>query len=203
MLDFNDAIGKQRSTDLIPNGTIAVVQIKIRRGNAGSDGMLKRSKNGDSEGLDCELNVIGGEHHGRRFWEWITVAGVTEGQAQAAEFSRAKLCAILESARGIKPNDLSEAANRARQTSGYADFNGLFFIAKIGIERGQPRSDGNGNFPDKNKLLEAITPDRQDWQPVEQVAPKQPSGGAAASVPNAVAKSETVKQQIVKPSWAK
>ena len=29
-MDFNDATGKQRSTDLIPNETIAVVQLKIR-----------------------------------------------------------------------------------------------------------------------------------------------------------------------------
>ena len=36
------------------------------------------------------------------------------------------------------------------------------FIAKIGIEKGQPKPDGNGTFPDRNKLLEVITPDRRD-----------------------------------------
>jgi hypothetical protein len=202
-MDFNDATGKQRSTDLIPNDTIAVVQLKIRPGNAGPDGMLKRSKNGDSEALDCELKVIGGQYHNRKFWDLITVAGVTERHAKAAEISHAKLCAILESARGIKPNDLSKSAKQARQTNGWADFNGLSFIAKIGIEKGQPKPDGNDTFPDRNKLLEVITPDRRDWHPVEQIVKH---GGAAApgettGVPPTPATPEPAK--IEKPPWAR
>ena len=109
-MDFNDATGKQRSTDLIPNETIAVVQLKIRPGNAGPDGMLKRSKNGNSEALDCELKVIGGQYHNRKFWDLITVAGVTERHAKAAEISHVKLCAILESRRAASSRTISAKA---------------------------------------------------------------------------------------------
>src|SRR5437870_4332538 len=62
MMDFNDATGKQRSLDLIPHGTIATVQIKVRPGTAGEGGWLKRSKDGNSEALDLELTVIGGPY---------------------------------------------------------------------------------------------------------------------------------------------
>jgi hypothetical protein len=160
--------------------------------------LLKPSKNSDSEALDCEFKAVGGEYNGRKFWGLFTVGGVTDGQAQAGEISRTKLCAILESARGIRPNDTSEAAKLARQTNGYADFNGLTFIAKIGIERGQQKPDSTGNFPDKNFLLEAITPDRREWRPVDQAAKQSATAPAPASV---AAKPEAA--QISRPQWAK
>ena len=91
--DFNTA-GEQRS--LIPDRTIAIVQLNIRPGDAGEDGLLKRSKTGEAEGLDCELVVIGGDYDKRKFWEWLTVGGTTDGHAQAADISSCKLRAILE-----------------------------------------------------------------------------------------------------------
>ena len=46
--------------ELIPAGLIATVQMRIREGGGGEDGVLKRSKNGESEYLDCRI------HPGRR-----------------------------------------------------------------------------------------------------------------------------------------
>lgn len=46
------------------------------------------------------------------------------------------LRSILESARGIKPDDGSEAAMNARRVDSYGDFDGLGFVAKIGFEKG-------------------------------------------------------------------
>ena len=66
-LDFNTA-GAQRSFDTIPDGTIAVVQLKIRPGNAGEGGWLKRSKDGKAEGIDAEFIVVEGEYTKRKFW---------------------------------------------------------------------------------------------------------------------------------------
>src|SRR5262249_6311827 len=42
MVDLNNA-GEQRSFDVVPDGTTAVVQMNIRPGNAGPDGLFKRS----------------------------------------------------------------------------------------------------------------------------------------------------------------
>ena len=47
--DFNTA-GEQRSFDVIPDRTIAVVQLNIRPSDAGEDGLLKRSKTGGGGG---------------------------------------------------------------------------------------------------------------------------------------------------------
>ena len=57
--DFNDA-DTQRNFDVIPDGTIATVRMKVRPGNAGEGGWLRRSKDGISEALDCEFVVLDG-----------------------------------------------------------------------------------------------------------------------------------------------
>jgi hypothetical protein len=180
--DFNTA-GEQRSFDVIADKTIAVVQLNIRRGDAGGNGLLKRSKTGTSEGLDCELVVVGGPHDKRKFWDWMTISGTTDGHAQAAEITHRKLRAIIESARGIKPTDVSEAAKKARVVE-YAEFDGIRFLAQIGVE------PAKGDYRAKNFLAQIITPERKEWQPVEQVTRPTP---AATAKPSNV---------IVKPVWA-
>ena len=163
MPDFNQA-APQRDFDVIPAGTIATLQLKIRPGGAGEGGWLRRSKNGDSQALDCEFVVTDGPYAKREFWTLSTVGGTTEGHARAAEISRSKLRAILESAHGVRPDDTSEAAKRARQIESYDDLNGLRFVGRIGVEAARE------NFPAKNILLDAVTPDRRDWHSVEQTA---------------------------------
>jgi hypothetical protein len=174
--DFNNA-GEQRSFDMIPDGTIVVVQMKIRQGGAGEGGLLKRSKNGEAEGIDAEFIVVEGKYAKRKFWSFMIVSGTTDGHAQAADITERRLRAILESARGIKPTDKSEAAQDARKIESYADFDGIRFMCKLGVE---PASNG---YKAKNTLAEVITPDRGEWHPVEQAAPPD-----AAS--------------ITKPAWA-
>jgi hypothetical protein len=188
MPDFNEA-QPQRSFDLIPAGTIATLQLKIRSGQAGEDGWLRRSKDGASEGLDCEFTVVDGRFAKRKLWMLFTLAGTTEGHAQAAEISRAALRAILESARGIRPDDDSDAAKQARRLSSYGDLDGLRFVARIGVVPAQ-----NG-YKAKNSLDEVITPDRADWQRVEQAAAKS----ASAAKPAAPA---TTPAKVARPQWA-
>jgi hypothetical protein len=154
--DFNDA-DQQRSFDIIPANTICTLQLTIRPGGAGDDGWLKRSADGNSEGLDCEFTVAGGPHDKRKLWQLFTLRGTTPGHAEAGEISRNTLRAILESARGIRPDDKSEAALNARKPSGWGDFDQLRFIARVGV---RPPRDG---YQAKNTILEVITPDRQAW----------------------------------------
>jgi hypothetical protein len=178
--DLNKA-GEQRSFDVIPDGTITVVQMNIRPGNAGEDGLLKRSSNGLAEGLDVEFIVADGEYAKRRFWWFAVLSGTTDGHAEAARITLAKLRAILESARGIKPADISEAAKKARVVE-YADFDGLRFMCRIGVE---PARDG---YKAKNNIAEVITPDRHEWHAIEQT--RKPPGVKTNVTP------------IAKPAWA-
>ena len=105
MADFNNA-GEQRTFDVIPDGTIADLQMRIRAGNAGEGGLMKRSKTGEAEGLDVECTILEGPYAKRKFWSYMITGGVTDGHATAADITNRRLRAILESARGIKPTDV-------------------------------------------------------------------------------------------------
>ena len=141
--------------------------------------------------LDVELTVVDGQFARRKLWERFVLAGTTDGHATAAEISRGKLRAILESARGIKPDNASPQA-RAARTVPLKAFDGIRFIAKIGIEKGADKGNGGGHYPDRNILLQVITPDRKDWHAVEQVPPPpKPSDNASSTQPT-----------ITKPAWA-
>jgi hypothetical protein len=189
MLDYND-VGPQRSFDVIPDRTIATVRMKIRPGGAGEGGWLRRSKDGNSEALDCEFVVLDGEHAQRKFWTLLTVAGVSEGHTEAAQISGERIRAMLESARGIKPEDKSDAAKQARHITSYGDLDGLIFIARIGVE---PARDG---YKAKNRLDHVITPDEKAWHPVTQDPKPAAAPATAASPASAPAK-------IERPTWAK
>ena len=193
MFDYSEA-HQQREIDLIPDNTTATLQMTVRPGGAGEDGMLKRSQDGGCEMLEAEFTVVDGEFSRRKLWERLVLAGTTDGHAKAAEISRGKLRAILESARGVKPDDASEQARAARKAN-LADFNGMRFIAKIGIEKGKPRANGDGEYPDRNVLLTVVTPDRKDWHAIEQVVqpPRSPADASAAP---------TVPAAIARPAWA-
>jgi hypothetical protein len=187
--DFNDT-GPQKNFDTIPDGTIATVRMKIHPGNAGEGGWLRRSKDGGSEALNCEFVVLDGPFVKRKFWSLFTVAGTTPGHAEAADISGRRLRAILESARGIRPDDTSDKAKEARQIASYGDLDGLSFIARIGVE---PPANG---YKAKNKLDRVITPDEKVWKPVTQEskpAATSSTGTKGAPAPAAIAK----------PTWAK
>src|SRR5262249_25376396 len=123
-----------RDQELIPHGTVATCVLHLRPGGAGEGGLLKRSKDGGCEMLDGEFTLVDGLCKGRKFWEYFVVNGTTLGQAQAVEISQGRLKAILDSALGLKPDDMSPQA-RAARTVDYKDFEGKTFIAKIGVEK--------------------------------------------------------------------
>src|SRR5260370_28836991 len=170
--DCNDA-GPQKSFDIIPADTIATLHMTVKSGGAGEDGWLRRSKDGGSEALDCEFTIIDGEFAKRKFWTLLTVAGTTEGHATAADSTRRCLLAMLESARGIRPDDKSDAAKEARRTKSWGDFDGLRFIGRIGIEAAK------GGYRAKNTLLKVITPDRRGGHHGEQGGQPGRVGGAS------------------------
>jgi hypothetical protein len=181
--DFNTA-KEQMDFDIVPAGTIAVVQMNIRAGECGEDGILSRSKSGEAEGLDTVFTIVDGKYTKRKFFAFQVVSGTTDGHATAGQITHSKLRAILESARGIKPTDVSEAAKKARSAS-YVDFDGIRFIARIGVEK------GTNGYKDKNVLERVITPEMKEWHQVEQV-----DQAAAPSTP------DNDRNKIVKPNWA-
>jgi hypothetical protein len=181
--DYTDA----PKSNLIPDGTVVTLVLHIRPGGVGEDEMLKRSKDGGCEMLDAELTVLDGPYKGRKLWQNWVLAGTTDGHAQAADISRRTLKAILDSALGLKPLDVSPEARAARTVS-LKQFEGMTFVGKIGIE------EGDGRYPDKNVLAAVITPDRPGWHPVPQPPPFNGGSDQAAAAPAA--------PLVTRPSWA-
>src|SRR6187397_410080 len=121
-IDFNNASEQREMGSLIPEGTIAKVHMTVRPGNSGDGGWLKRSKSGESLMLDCEFTIVEGPFAKRKFWGLFTLEGVTEGHAKAADISASRLRAILESAKGIRPDDESDTAKAGRRMNNWGDF---------------------------------------------------------------------------------
>jgi hypothetical protein len=181
---------------LIPDGTSATVSIHIRPGGVGEDEMLKRSSSGECEMLDIEYTVVDGDHKGRKFWGNLIINGTSDGQKKMAIAHLNTLKAVLDSALGLHPDDVSAEARTARTVSVKA-FQGMNFIAKIGIEKGGAKKDGSGNYPDKNTLAGVITKDKTGWHPVEQPPPFS-DGGA----PSGGMTPPTSAAPVARPGWA-
>jgi hypothetical protein len=207
--DYTDA-PPPRERDLIPAGTIVALVIHLRQGNCGEDGMLKRSKDGKCEMLDIEYTVRGGPHDKRKLWENMVLKGTTLGQQEMADTNRGRLGQMINSALGLQPNDKSPEARGARQKT-LPDFEGMAILVKIGVEKGGPKKDSNGNlsgenYPDKNTVAVILTPDKREWQPVEQPPPF--NGGGTGNGPAAAPNSSTPSTPaapaapVQKPKWA-
>jgi hypothetical protein len=198
--DYSDA-PPPRDFDLIPSNTVASLSLHILGGGAGEDGMLKRSKDGRCEMLALEFALLDTEFAKRKFWENWIVEGTDH--AKAIEISHSRIKAVLDSALGLDPKDVSPQA-RAARTKSYKELEGLIFIGKIGIEKGMPKNDGSSdNWPDKNAVAAIITPDRREWHPVVQ-PPRFNGGGPTTSASNepSGAAPPTSTPPITRPGWA-
>jgi hypothetical protein len=170
VLDFNSA-DKQLSFECIPANTIVPLCMQIAPGGRGDGGWFTSSKSSDAVMLSCEFTVTEGPYFKRKVFQYFTLSGGKQnekGESIGGNISRATLRAILESARNILPDDMSDTAVSKRRISGWQDFQGICFLAKIGIEKGKD------NYPDKNRITMVITPDMKEYA---RVAP--PAGGYA------------------------
>jgi hypothetical protein len=179
--DMND-VAPQQAGELIPDGTFARVTMSIRKG--GADGMsevdrglLKRSNQPGSDVLmlDAEFTVVEGLHVRRKFWQNFTVQGGKldeQGQSIGWKISKGIFRAMIDSALGLNPEDMSEAAKAKRVLRGLADLDGITFVAKIQIE-----ANRNPAYRPANKLEHVVLPTAPEWQKVMagEMVPAQPS----------------------------
>lgn len=165
MYDLNDA-EPLRSSEIIPDGTFSKVTMTIRPGGVDGPfeidrGLLKPSAAAGSDvlSLDCEFTVTEGPHARRKFWHSFTVAGgkVDEkGASVGWNISKRIFRGMIDSALGLDPADMSEAAKARRQLRGLADLGGITFVAKIMVEPSE-------QYGDKNKLDRPVLPNEKEW----------------------------------------
>jgi len=196
-LDMNDA-EPQRTGELIPDGTFAKVAMTIRPGgidgpNETDRGLLKASSSSDALLLDCEFTVIEGPHARRKFWQMFTVSGGKvdeQGVSIGWKISKSTFRAMIDSALGLDPNDMSDATKQKRILRGLADLNGIVFVAKIRVE-----PSDNPAYRDQNRLDRVVLPNEKEWKAVmegREVAPS-PSRRVAS----------TPAQPSAQPAWSR
>ena len=214
--DFNDATS---NSDVIPKGTLVKVRLTIRPGGfddpsqGWTGGYAKRGATG-AVYLDAEYTVLEGPYAKRKIWSLIGLyspKGPDWGNA-----GRGLIKGILNSARGIADKDNSAQAQAKRRISGFAELDGIEFIARMDIG-----SDTNGE--DKNEVRSAVTPSHRDYaqlmghggaaptqgysQPPATTAPQQsyaaPAQGYSAPAPQAQTPQTPAAPGFSgRPSWA-
>ncbi|MBX9751601.1 MAG: hypothetical protein K5Q68_18580 [Roseococcus sp.] len=175
--DYNDA---QSNPNLLPKGTLAKVRLTIRPGGfddpsqGWTGGYATRGSTG-AVYLNGEFTVLEGPYAKRKIF---TLIGLYSPKGpEWAGMGRSFLRGMLNSARGISDKDVSPQAQAARRIGGFADLDGLEFVAKI--EHG---TDAGGET--KNEIRMAVTPDHRDYAQVmgRQVAPAGYAPPAAPAI---------------------
>jgi hypothetical protein len=189
-MDFNNS-ENQSSFDAIPNNTLAKVRMSIKPGgyddpNQGwVGGYATKNDATGSVYLSCEFVILEGEYAKRKVWG---ILGLHSNKgAEWGNMGRSFIKAILNSARGVSENDNSPAAQNARRISGFADLDGIEFVAKITTKKDQ-------NEELRNEIRFAIAPDHKDYQAfmgsISPIAAKSPASPAAPAPNN-------------RPAWAR
>lgn len=201
--DFNSA-EEQSEYDVIPKGTLVKVRMTIKPGGyddpqqGWTGGYATRNDTKGSVYLNCEFVVLEGKYAKRKIWSLIGL--YSPNGPEWANMGRSFVRGILNSARGTKGKDESPQAQEARRISGFADLDGIEFLAKLGITE-----DQNGD--DKNEIRVAITPDHKEYanlmgQVAPATAPTAPAPDAQQQPPANQPPSQPATPASGKPSWA-
>jgi hypothetical protein len=113
---------------------------------------------------------------------------------------------VLNSARGVHPDDASPTAQAARCIQSFADLDGLEFVARIDVER-----DAKGE--DRNVIHTAIQPGHKDYAALMGAGgfrapvpanglPTVPAGFTASPAPAATVGPAPSPATPFRPSWA-
>jgi len=175
--DLNDAEPQRDFQSPAPPGNYQLCPT-VKSGRV-ADNALRMAKNGRTWHLELEHRIVGGEdgaYNGNILYDYITlkvdetdygndpdILPLSYEQAEkyrtAVRMGRSKLKAMIDSAFGLDPNDMSDEAKAKRLAVSHdlLTVSGLKFWARVEIEQGR-----NG-YKDKNTVDFIITPDLPDY----------------------------------------
>jgi hypothetical protein len=102
------------------------------------------------------------------------------------KISKSSFRAMIDSALGLDPQDITEAAKQKRVLRGLFDLSGITFIAKIKIE---PSEDPR--YGDQNRLDRVVLPTEKEWKLVMD----------GKDVPPSPSRSRGIKAAAKPPAW--
>jgi hypothetical protein len=110
---------------------------------------------------------------------------------------------MIDSALGLDPQDMSEAAKAQRLLEGLSQMSGITFIGKIKVE-----PSDNPRYPDRNRLDRVVLPNEPEWQKVmngEHVPPAPSARPRPAAKPDgekpAWGQGNAAPPAAAKPAW--
>jgi hypothetical protein len=210
--DMND-VQPQITTDIIPDGTFAKITMNFKPGTidgaSPADARLLKPSNSpgsDVQQIDAEFTVAEGLYARRKFWQFFTVVGGKtdeQGVSIGWKITKSTFRSMIDSALGLDPQDMSEAAKSQRLLEGLSQMSGITFVGKIKVE-----PSDNPRYPDRNRLDRVVLPNEPEWQKVmngEHVPPAPSSRPRPAAKPEAAPAwgqgTAAVPAAAAKPAW--
>ena len=210
--DMND-VQPQIATEIIPDGTFAKITMIFKPGTidgaSPADARLLKPSNSpgsDVQQIDAEFTVAEGLYARRKFWQFFTVIGGKvdeQGVSIGWKITKSTFRSMIDSALGLDPQDMSEAAKARRLLEGLSQMSGITFIGKIRIE-----PSDNPRYPDRNRLDRVVLPNEPEWQKVmngEHVPPAPSARPRAAAKPEgdkpAWGQGNAAAPAAAKPAW--
>ena len=210
--DMND-VQPQIATEIIPDGTFAKITMIFKPGTidgaSPADARLLKPSNSpgsDVQQIDAEFTVAEGLYARRKFWQFFTVIGGKvdeQGVSIGWKITKSTLRSMIDSALGLDPQDMSEAAKARRLLEGLSQMSGITFIGKIRIE-----PSDNPRYADRNRLDRVVLPNEPEWQKVmngEHVPPAPSARPRAAAKPEgdkpAWGQGNAAAPAATKPAW--
>jgi hypothetical protein len=147
---------------VIPAETVVPMQIRIKPGGHGENGLLTAADTdkGRSAYLHLEFIITAGAYKDRKIWTRSTVEG--DNHATAIEITSDFLGSLARSAYNFSAKDEGPEVEAKLKDFDLYMFDGLRVIGKVGVERGKTDKAGE-KWPDKNSVVAGITKDRKEW----------------------------------------
>jgi hypothetical protein len=148
---------------LIPAGTTAPMQIFLKPGGCGENGLLTaaETKKGRSAFLHLEFVVTAGPHKGRKFWKRSTVEG--DDHTTAVGITTDLLGSLGRSAYNFSATDTGAEVDARLKNFDFGDLHKLRVIGRIGVERGGLNETTGEKYQDRNTVVAGVTKDMKEW----------------------------------------
>ena len=200
--DYNDA-DSQASYDQIPKGTIVPVRMTIKPGGfddpsqGWTGGYATHNDTTGSVYLSAEFVITEGPFAKRKVWSLIGLLSLKG--PEWGSMGRSFVRGILNSSRGLSDKDNSPQAQNSRRINGFADLDGIEFLAKVDVGK-----DANGDA--KNEIRFAVAPNNKDWKTYQENGgawkPGAVIAGATASAPTTTTTDTPPAANPNRPTWA-
>jgi hypothetical protein len=163
-LNLNQAEVRSHFYQLIPAGLVVKARFNLRFKEGRETTFLKHSLDG-SLYLDGVFTILNGTYKGHLIPQLICIEETAQRRLQQdvdEDMGLSLIRAMIESARSIHPDDVSEQAINARCLASLEELDHLECAVKIGVNQ----STNHGMLPGRNYISLIVTPEHKIYEKV-------------------------------------